>query len=547
MPEKKKISILGLVATILVTLSVGAMFLPLVSVSMFGATYSVSIFDTVIEAFGSLTEFEAICYVAMAVLTLASLAFAVLSMFKSKLTIGTVASSFTAVACLILPLVINNDLDELFRFLGLGSYAYVALMLGATVVSVIAFCQKPKPVAVVESIEFAPFGAPAAAEPVEEPAMPPFGAPATKQESVTADTISLIPFGESVKAESPATPVAPVDDPGKTVILKSAPEEKPAVPFGAPVRPVAPVAPVAAPVEKPVAPVAPVAAPVEKPVAPAVEKPVVPVEKPVTPVIPVPAEKPVAPVAEKPVAPVAPVVAPVEKPVAPVAPVVAPVEKPVAPATPVAAPIEKPVTPATPVAAPVEKPVAPAVKPETAAMPFSAPVRPKTPVVPGVTPGPAPVTPAPVASPVAPPPPVAPMSGAPDLSSGGYKPAPAARTITCPGCRSTIDAGMRFCPNCGSSTSAPPPRPAPAPVRKPYCPSCRVEMEPGMRFCRYCGSPVHTVAVPGATAGAGRRTVVSSGMSAPVSKGARTAVCPHCGARQLPGMPNCKYCGTRMW
>ena len=433
MPEKKKISILGLVATILVTLSVGAMFLPLVSVSMFGATYSVSIFDTVIEAFGSLTEFEAICYVAMAVLTLASLAFAVLSMFKSKLTIGTVASSFTAVACLILPLVINNDLDELFRFLGLGSYAYVALMLGATVVSVIAFCQKPKPVAVVEPMEFAPFGTPAAKP--EEPAMAPFGAP----------------------------------------------------------------------VEKPVVSATPVAAPVEKPVAPAT-----------------------------------PVAVPVEKPVTPVAPVAAPVEKPVAPAAPVAAPVEAPVAPATPVAVPVEKPVAPATPVESPA----APVRSRIPVVPGVAPGSVP--PSPPVPPVAPPPPVRPMPGAPELSSGYTAPA-SVRTVTCAGCRSTIDAGMRFCPNCGTPTSAPPPRPAPAPVRKPYCPSCRVEMEPGMRFCRYCGSPVHTVAVPGATAGAGRRTVVSSGVSAPVAKGARTAVCPHCGARQLPGMPNCKYCGTRMW
>ena len=459
MPEKKKISILGIVATVLAGLALCAMLLPVFTLgSLFDISldFDASLLNVVISAFENLGSVESILVAATGVLTLAGIAFAVLSMFNSKMGIGTLASCFTAVTCLVLSLVLDLELEFLLEVLGLGFYAYCVLMLGAAAVSVVIFCQKPKPVAVVESIELAPFGAPAAAEPVEEPAMPPFGAPETKQESVTADTISLIPFGESVKAESPATPVAPVDDPGKTVILKSASEEKPAVPFGAPVRPVAPVAPVAAPVEKPVAPVAPVAAP-------------------------------------------------------------------------------------------VEKPVAPAVKPETAAVPFSAPVRPKTPVVPGVTPGPAPVTPAPVASPVAPPPPVAPMSGAPDLSSGGYKPAPTARTITCPGCRSTIDAGMRFCPNCGSSTSAPPPRPAPAPVRKPYCPSCRVEMEPGMRFCRYCGSPVHTVAVPGATAGAGRRTVVSSGMSAPVSKGARTAVCPHCGARQLPGMPNCKYCGTRMW
>lgn len=168
---------------------------------------------------------------------------------------------------------------------------------------------------------------------------------------------------------------------------------------------------------------------------------------------------------------------------------------------------------------------APAEKQEPA--PFGAPVRPAEPAPAPVRPAPAYTEPAPAAAPapvfaepVAPPPPA---------------PAPAAPVFEAP---------------------APPPAPAPAapvmaspapeaPASKVYCPTCRVELAPGTRQCRYCGNTVHAVAVPGVSA-ARRSTVISvAGSGASADKAARKAICPHCGAKQLPA-PNCKYCGTPM-
>ena len=261
---------------------------------------------------------------------------------------------------------------------------------------------------------------------------------------------------------------------------------------------------------------------------------------------------------------------PVEKPATPFG---APVRPDYAPAeTPAPAPVAEPVVGEEPAPAPVAEPViaeapapTPVAEPVIAEAPAPAPV--EEPVI-VEAPAPAPAAEPVVAEAPVPPRAINPVFLKESVSAPTEAPAaPAAKPI-CGTCGVTLEPGMRFCHNCGASTApkpepkilpmredppadapvpaaaVPPAPPTPPPARRPYCPNCRVDMEPGMRFCRFCGNPVHAVAVPGATAN--RSTVVSAGsMSGGASKAARKAVCPHCGARQLPA-PQCKYCGTPM-
>ena len=53
--------------------------------------------------------------------------------------------------------------------------------------------------------------------------------------------------------------------------------------------------------------------------------------------------------------------------------------------------------------------------------------------------------------------------------------ASAPATTTCPNCKSTIPAGSRFCPECGTN------------LQQVVCPKCQTANPPGSRFCTNCG------------------------------------------------------------
>jgi membrane protease subunit (stomatin/prohibitin family) len=49
------------------------------------------------------------------------------------------------------------------------------------------------------------------------------------------------------------------------------------------------------------------------------------------------------------------------------------------------------------------------------------------------------------------------------------------QTMTCPSCKSTIPAGSKFCPECGTNLQA------------VTCPKCQTPNQPGAKFCTNCG------------------------------------------------------------
>jgi membrane protease subunit (stomatin/prohibitin family) len=55
----------------------------------------------------------------------------------------------------------------------------------------------------------------------------------------------------------------------------------------------------------------------------------------------------------------------------------------------------------------------------------------------------------------------------------------------CPKCSALVPPGVRFCPSCGNSMSAPPAAAGGAP-----CPKCGTVAPPGTKFCPSCGSPM---------------------------------------------------------
>lgn len=53
--------------------------------------------------------------------------------------------------------------------------------------------------------------------------------------------------------------------------------------------------------------------------------------------------------------------------------------------------------------------------------------------------------------------------------------------MRCPGCASTVEYGVRFCPNCGSRMPEPPV------PQVECCPECGTERDGDARFCENCG------------------------------------------------------------
>ena len=79
------------------------------------------------------------------------------------------------------------------------------------------------------------------------------------------------------------------------------------------------------------------------------------------------------------------------------------------------------------------------------------------------------------------PPPQAPPAsssnaGATPATAGGHSAAQGA-LITCPNCHAQVNAGSKFCPECGFNMAS-----------KPVCPTCGQEVAPGAKFCASCGA-----------------------------------------------------------
>lgn len=148
-------------------------------------------------------------------------------------------------------------------------------------------------------------------------------------------------------------------------------------------------------------------------------------------------------------------------------------------------------------------------------------------------------------------------------------PIPTKKTV-CPKCKAAPEKDAAFCRFCGTpinnSKPIPPkptpapepsPNPTPAPTPKPapktkdgkvMCPHCGARHMAGIRNCKYCGATI-----PG-TSGSKVNPVVAEDpiptaaykQPTATSKTGRKAVCPHCGARQSAEATKCKYCGTSM-
>lgn len=80
-------------------------------------------------------------------------------------------------------------------------------------------------------------------------------------------------------------------------------------------------------------------------------------------------------------------------------------------------------------------------------------------------------------------------------------------SITCPGCKSSIPTGSKFCGSCGRSIEP----------LKVKCRECGMEMESGCKFCPGCGTPQ-----------------------------ASAAACPNCGKKLDSGLKFCPDCGTKV-
>ena len=60
---------------------------------------------------------------------------------------------------------------------------------------------------------------------------------------------------------------------------------------------------------------------------------------------------------------------------------------------------------------------------------------------------------------------------------GGVNLQSAAAPAHCPGCGAEVEAGKKFCPECGTNLHA-----------KLTCSSCGTEAAPGTKFCAECGT-----------------------------------------------------------
>lgn len=117
-------------------------------------------------------------------------------------------------------------------------------------------------------------------------------------------------------------------------------------------------------------------------------------------------------------------------------------------------------------------------------------------------------------------------------------------TKTCPECGKTVGKEQMFCDGCGADL-----RKKPEPPKENRCKACGKVIDKNVAFCRFCGASTKDLPVPPTRPEPLVPPMPSTPPVRPVpssDKVKRTAICPHCGAKQMEGTVTCKYCGTSM-
>ena len=108
----------------------------------------------------------------------------------------------------------------------------------------------------------------------------------------------------------------------------------------------------------------------------------------------------------------------------------------------------------------------------------------------------------------------------------------------CPKCGKTVGEEQIFCDRCGTDL-----RKKPEPPKENRCKACGKVIDKDVVFCRFCGASTKDIPVPPTPPEP--PTHPERPVPSP-DKVKRTAICPHCGAKQMEGTVTCKYCGTSM-
>lgn len=114
----------------------------------------------------------------------------------------------------------------------------------------------------------------------------------------------------------------------------------------------------------------------------------------------------------------------------------------------------------------------------------------------------------------------------------------------CPKCGKTVGEEQLFCDSCGTDL-----RKKPEPPKENRCKACGKVIDKDVAFCRFCGASTKDLPVPPTPPEPPVPPMPSTPHVRPVpssDKVKRTAICPHCGAKQMEGTVICKYCGTSM-
>ena len=122
------------------------------------------------------------------------------------------------------------------------------------------------------------------------------------------------------------------------------------------------------------------------------------------------------------------------------------------------------------------------------------------------------------------------------------KVAPAKKT--CHKCGKSVGEEQLFCDGCGADL-----RKKPEPPKENRCKACGKVIDKDVAFCRFCGASTKDLPVPPTPPEPPVPPMPSTPHVRPVpssDKVKRTAICPHCGAKQMEGTVICKYCGTSM-
>lgn len=118
---------------------------------------------------------------------------------------------------------------------------------------------------------------------------------------------------------------------------------------------------------------------------------------------------------------------------------------------------------------------------------------------------------------------------------------PAKLVKECPKCEKTVGVDQIFCDGCGADL-----RKKPEPPKENRCKVCGKAIDNSAVFCRFCGASIKDIPPTSTTPPTFPVSPTSTVYPSNSGKTKRTAICPHCGARQSEDTTNCKYCGTLM-